>query len=157
MEKKLGFTLIELIIVIVVMVVLSAYAVARWPGNHINLNAQAQQLANQLRYTQSLAFSQNQRYRLNLTSTSYNITTTGSTAVADPVTGSNATNLPSGITMTWSAELPNALVAFDSKGSPYTDSSATTLLANDATIRLTQGSTTRTVLITPQTGRVIVQ
>jgi MSHA pilin protein MshC len=156
MEKKSGFTLIELIIVIVIMIVLSAYAVARWPGNHINLNAQAQQLANQLRYTQSLAFSQSQRYRLNLTSTSYSITTTGGTAVTDPVTGSNSTNLPSGITMTWT-NLPNSLVAFDGKGSPYTNSTATTLLASNATIRFSQGSTTRTVLITPQTGRVIVQ
>lgn len=156
MEKKSGFTLIELIIVIVIMAVVSAYVVARWPGTNINLNAQAQQLASAVRYTQSLALSQGQRYRLNLTSSSYSITTTGGTAVADLVTGSNSTSISSGITVAWT-NLPNALLAFDGNGSPYTDSTATTLLATNATITLTQNSVTRTLTITPQTGRVILQ
>jgi type II secretion system protein H len=155
MDKKAGFTLIELIVVIVIMVALTAYAVTRWPGSNINLNAQAQQLAAMLRYTQSLAQSQGQRYRLNLTSSSYNITTLLGIAVTDPVTGAASTNVSSGITMAWT-NLPNNLVAFDGNGSPYTNSLATTLLTSAATIKLTQGGVTRTVSITPQTGRIIV-
>jgi type II secretion system protein H len=155
MDKKAGFTLIELIVVIVIMVALTAYAVTRWPGSNINLNAQAQQLAAMLRYTQSLAQSQGQRYRLNLTSSSYNITTFLGIAVTDPVTGAASTNVSSGITMAWT-NLPNNLVAFDGNGSPYTNSLATTLLTSAATIKLTQGGVTRTVSITPQTGRIIV-
>jgi len=156
MEIKSGFTVIELIVVMLITAVLSAFAVARWPSYSININAQAQQLASEIRYTQSLAFSQGQRYRLNLTSSSYNITTIGGTSVSDPVTGSSSTNFASGTTVAWS-NLPNNLIAFDGNGTPYTDSSATTLLAANATISLTRSGVTRTVLITPQTGRVIVQ
>jgi hypothetical protein len=52
--------------------------------------------------------------------------------------------------------LTNNYVAFDGKGIPYTDVAASTALAANATITLTSGSNTRTVVISPQTGRVIV-
>jgi MSHA pilin protein MshC len=156
MEKKSGFTLIELIVVIVIMTIISAYAVARWPGVNINLNAQAQQLANQIRYTQSQAFANNIQYRINLTSTSYSITDINGNAVIDPVTGANTTSMSSGITASF-ANLPNNLIAFDANGIPYTNSTATTVLASVAVITLSQGGVSRTVSISPQTGRVIVQ
>lgn len=156
MEKKSGFTLIELTIVIVILAIISTIVIVKWPSSNINLNADAQQLASEIRYTQSLAFSHGVRYRLNLTSTSYSITDISGNAVVDPVTGSNSTSLSSGNTATWT-NLPNDLIAFDSNGNPYTDSGATTLLTSTAVITLTRGSVSRTISISPETGRVIVQ
>lgn len=156
MEKKSGFTFIELIIVIVILTIIATIAIMRWPSSNINLNAQAQQLAGEIRYTQSLAFSHGVRYRLNLTSTSYNITDISGNAVPDPVTGNNSTSLASGMTASWT-NLPNNLVAFDGNGNPYIDSAATSLLGSIAVITLSAGGANRTISISPETGRVIVQ
>jgi MSHA pilin protein MshC len=156
MEKKSGFTFIELVIVIALLAILSTYAVTRWPSANVNLNAEAQQLASEIRYTQSLAFSKGQRYRLNLTSTNYSITDISGNAVSDPNTGNNSTTFSNGISTSLS-NLPNNIIAFDGNGSPYIDSTATTTLTANATITLSKGSVSRIVLITPETGRVILQ
>jgi prepilin-type N-terminal cleavage/methylation domain-containing protein len=155
LKNKSGFTLIELIVVIVLVSIVSKVIITKWP-KAVNLNAQAYQLANEINYTQSLAFSQGKRYRLNLTSTGYSITDINGNAVPDPVTHTNSTSFPSGVTASWS-NLPNALIAFDSNGNPYTNSAATTLLAATAVITLTQGGVGKTISISQQTGRVIVQ
>ena len=154
-QNKSGFTLIELIIVIVIISILSIGTIKYWPGS-VSLNAEAYQLANEINYTQSLAFSKGKRYRLNLTSISYSITDINGNVVPDPVKNTNSTSFSSGITATWS-NLPNALIAFDSNGNPYTNNTATTLLATTAVITLTQNGANKNISISPQTGRVIVQ
>jgi prepilin-type N-terminal cleavage/methylation domain-containing protein len=156
MKRNTAFTLIELIIVIVIASILASIAVTRWPGTVINLNAQTQQLASDIRYTQNLAMSRATEYTLNVTATTYSITTNG-TAVNNPVTGNATVTLGSGITITLSpTNLPNNLITFNSLGTPYTDTTATTALSNAAVITLTSGSNTKTITIQPQTGRVTV-
>ena len=157
MKRNTAFTLIELIVVILIAAILAAIAVARWPGGRINLNATAQQLASDIRYTQTLAMSRAQDYRLNVTASTYSITTGGGTAVNNPITGSANVALPSGTTITISpTNLPNNLIAFDSQGIPYTDSTTAATLGSAAVITLTSNSLTTTVTIQPQTGRVTV-
>ncbi|HEV2614610.1 MAG TPA: GspH/FimT family pseudopilin [Gammaproteobacteria bacterium] len=157
MKRNAAFTLIELIVVIIIAAILAAIAVSRWPGTEINLNAQAQQLASDIRYTQTLAMSRAQDYRLNLTATTYSITTTGGAAINNPVTGNASVALGSGITITLSpTNLPSNLIAFNSLGVPYTNSGATTTLNSAAVITLTSGANTKTITIQPQTGRVTV-
>src|SRR5690242_19243011 len=116
-----AFTLIELIIVILIAAILSYIAVTRWPGTMINLNSQAQQLASDIRYTQTLAMSRATEYTLTVTSTSYSIST-GGTAVNNPVTGSASVTLGTGITITTPpTNLPNSSITFNSLGTPYVD------------------------------------
>jgi len=157
-NQNIGFTLLEMVIVIALMAILAAIAIARWPGVNLNLNAQAQQLANDIRYTQSLAMTRGQRYRLNLlTATTYSITDLSGNAVGNNVTGNNTVTYGTGITKGTTSNLPNNLIAFDGQGIPYIDATAATALTATASISLTAGSVTRTLQISPETGRVIVQ
>lgn len=156
-QNNTGFTIIELVIVIVLITILATIAVARWPGTRINLNAVAQQLADDIRYTQTLAMSRAGEYRLNLFSSSYSITTGGGAAVNNPVTGAASVTISSGITITLPpTNLPNSLITFNSLGTPYTDTSGTTALSSAAVITLSSGGNSTTVTIQPQTGRVTV-
>lgn len=151
-----GFTLIELIVVMVALALLAAVASMRMPGGGINVSAQAEQLASDIRYTQSLAMSRGQRFRINFTAGSYQITDNAGTPQQHPSTG-----LIAAILLTTPAVLsgynpPYALnyLAFDSLGVPYT-APATAQVAL-ATLTLTSGGEAITVRIAPQTGRVQV-
>src|SRR2546428_11221447 len=154
-----GFTLRELLIVMVIVGIISAIALTRTGNDPLMLSTQVDQLAGDIRYVQALAMTQGQRYRINLTATGYTLTlaNAGGTLVPHPLTGSTAqTNWNSGVTGTLPpTNLPNSLVAFDGRGIPYIDNVATNVLvAGTATITLSKGGANQTVSITPQTGRV---
>ena len=148
-----GFSLLELVIVLILTGILSVYAINRWPGSSINLSAQADQLVADIRYTQSLAMSRGQRYRINLNAASYSITNAaGTVAVPHPVNNSAVALFDTGITLTTT----NSFLVFDSNGIPYTTTTSPgTPLAGDAVITLTSSGLSRTVRISPQTGRVL--
>jgi len=153
-----GFTLVELIVILLVIAVIAAIAAPRMSTDPALVSAQAEQLAGDIRYVQSLAMTQAQRYRINLNATGYTFTLgdAGGTPVTHPLTGSTAQiNWNSGIAITLPPTgLPNNLVAFDGRGVPYTDNLAATALAATATIVLTRGSANQQITITPQTGKV---
>jgi prepilin-type N-terminal cleavage/methylation domain-containing protein len=153
-----GFTLLELVIVILVMSILARVIFIKWPGTTINLGAQTEQLANDIRYTQALAMTHGQRYYLSKASnTTYQIKNNAGTAILFPQ-GNTTTTLNSSITFGTLTNLPNNLIAFDGKGIPYTDSASPgTALAVSATIPLTAGGQTTTIVISPETGRILIQ
>jgi len=155
-----GFTLQEIIMVLVIVGIISAIALARMGNDPVMLSTQVDQLAGDIRYVQALAMTQGQRYRINLTATGYTLTlaNAGGTLVPHPVTGSTAqTNWNSGVTISLPpTNLPSNLVAFDGLGIPYTDATATAAgaLGAVATITLSRGGTSQSITSTPQTGRV---
>lgn len=151
-----GFTLVEMVLVLILTAILATTLISRFPGKIINVGAAADQVAGDIRYVQSLSMTQGRRYRINLTSTSYTMvdTSTG-LPVPHPGTGTTAITLPSGITMSWT-NLPNSYVAFDGRGIPYTSSTAS--LAANADISLTSDTNeTRTVRVHPETGLARLQ
>jgi MSHA pilin protein MshC len=156
-----GFTLIELIVVMLVLGILTAVFVPRSNNPAIILSTQAEQLAADIRYVQSLAMTQGQRYRINFfpatSPPSYKFTDlSGSVAVAHPSGTSGSVFLAGSIAMSL-ANLPNSYVAFDGLGTPYTDAATPgSRLASDATISLASGGTTRVVWIYRDTGSVRV-
>jgi type II secretory pathway pseudopilin PulG len=152
-----GFTFVELVLVMVLVAILAVSMLTRLPQETLDLGAQADQLVGDIRYVQSLAMTQGQRYCINLTLTSYRMTNTNcATTIVHPVRQTAAPiTLGTGITMAWT-NLPNNYAAFDGRGQPYTDVVASTLLATPSVITLSKDARTITVSITPETGRVTV-
>lgn len=153
-----GFTLFEVVMVVLIMSVLAVVTFVRWPGYSLNVGAQAQQLASDIRYTQALSMSTGQRYYLQITTGSrlYQIKNEAGTAITLP-NGANSVTLGTGISFGTLTNLPSSLIAFDGVGTPYvTTGSPGTALSATATIPLVSSSLTQTVSISAGTGRVIV-
>lgn len=151
--KTLGFTLMEMVIVILIIGILAVVVVPSSNPSDSTLEYQARQVLNDIRYTQALSMATGQRYRWVRTSSStYQILDSSGTAIALPNGGTTLT-LTSGITFGSLSNLPSNLVVFDSFGVPYTDTSTPgTALASTASIPLSNGTLTRSVTITANTG-----
>ena len=142
-QKSSGFTVLELVLVIVILSIVAFAVFVKTPGISVNLDAQAARLANDIRYTQNLAMARNQRYRIVFD------TETSSYTIQDGAGNTDySVTLGSGTTLT----TPLAMVIFNNKGTPYSDD--TTPLSSTVTISLTSGEATSFVVITPDTGRV---
>jgi len=155
-----GFTLIELTVVITILSIITLAFMISFSKTVINLNAQAELLASDIRYTQNLAITHGQRYRFVLNSpsaNSYRILNENGT-VENLAYGASSASLGSGISFGAITNLPNSLINFDTLGIPYTDTASPgNKLNTTATISITSGGTTKILSITPQTGRVIIQ
>ncbi len=154
-----GFTLVEIVVAILLIGLLAYSVIPRYQNRSVfDVNAQAQQLASDIRYTQSLAMTSGQRNRINLAAASYQITTSAGAPVVHPATGSTAAVSLINVSLSgYNPPLTNNYIAFDGKGVPYTDVVAGTLLGANATITLSSGGNTRQIVVSPQTGRVLVQ
>lgn len=149
-----GFSLLELVIALVLVGVLAVFAAPNlFTVQSITLPAVAAQVVSNIRYAQSLAMSQGQRYRINFTATTYQITDMSGVPIVQPVTASTAAISVSPATLSgFNPPLTNNYVAFDTKGAPYI--SATAALAAAATLTLTSGADTSSITVIPETGRV---
>lgn len=158
-KSHFGFTMLELIIVMIVIAIISVIALPTLNISTINAEGQADQLVSDLMYTRVLAQTTGKRYYLiKLSSNTYQIRDSSGTAILYPGTGSQTITLKSGITFSSVTNLPNNLVAFDSKGTPYTDTNSPgTLLAATASFVLTDSGATNSVFITPTTGWIYQQ
>lgn len=154
-----GFTLVELAVILVLAAILAFVAVPRYlDRGAISVSAVAEQVASDIRYTQSLAMTSGQRNRINLAAASYQITSSAGVPLVHPATGSSAAISLNNVSLSgYNPPLTNNYLAFDGKGIPYTDVVAGTPLGANATITLTSSGSTRQVVVSPQTGRVVVQ
>jgi MSHA pilin protein MshC len=111
-----GFTLIEIITVLLVISIVSAVIVNRLMDTSVELIAQTDVIKTHLRYAQSRAMSSNVKWGIVFQGSTYSLfknENTGDTVFL-PGENSKTLNLPSGINFT-------SIVAFDSWGKPYND------------------------------------
>ena len=157
-NRQKGFTIIELVIVIMIVGILSVSLVFNNSQKALKTASQSEILASNVRYAQTLSMTKGSRYYLEKTSaTSYQVKSAAGTPVTLPA-GGTTTTLSGGSTFSAFSNFPNNLVAFDGKGTPYTDTgSPGTPLSTTASISITDGSSTSTVYISPQTGWVSQQ
>jgi type II secretory pathway pseudopilin PulG len=150
---------VELVAIILLVGILAFVAIPRFSGPSLRVDAQAEQLASDIRYTQTLAMTQGDRFRINLTAAGYQITSsTGAATVIHPGTGSTNAVALNGVTLSgWSPPLTNNYVAFDGRGIPYSLVTSSTGLVAAATITLTGGGYARNLVVSPETGRVVLQ
>lgn len=149
-----GFTVLELVLVMLVVGVLAVFAIPRvFTTESLTLPGTTARLAASIRYTQSLAMSRGQRYRINFAAGSYQITDMGGAPIVQPLTASTAAVSLAPATLSgFNPPLTGGYVAFDGKGTPYVD--AATQLAGTATLVLTAGGEVGSVAIAPETGHV---
>jgi prepilin-type N-terminal cleavage/methylation domain-containing protein len=149
-----GFTLLELVAVLLVVAILAVVAVPLLTGTQsITLPAVKAQVVSAIRYTQSLAMTRGQRYRINFTASTYQITDMGGAPIVQPSTASTAPVSVSPAALGgYDPPLTGAYVAFDSKGVPYVGAAAA--LGATATIVITSGGDSATITISPETGSV---
>lgn len=171
-RKMQGFTLVELIIVVLVVAVLGAMGVARYyQPTQITVGFEADHLARDIRHMQMLAITWgqtlrfsilagNNRYRVTCASGSAVAPCTGALAVVDPATGAPfetpATGLQSSVTVAGASFDFDALgrPGTWTAGAPPTFTLATAVPA--ANFTLTGGSETSTVSVARLTGFVTV-
>jgi len=152
-----AFTLVELVVVLIIAGIIAAFVFPRSVNDTLVLAAQAGQVAGDIRYAQSLAMTQGQRFRINFTPSVspvvYQLGFANGVVATHPVVGAMSVSLNPLVTMT-TINLTSNLVGFDGEGTPYSDPGVTTPLSVVAILRLSLNGHSKDVTIQPQTGRV---
>jgi len=150
LKKNHGFTIVEVIVVLLVIGILTAVAVAKvFSTDPYTLKSQTEVIKTHLRYAQARAMNTNRVWGIDFpSSTTYSLFRNGDTndTVALPGADSNPATLPSGVTVS------TGTVSFDNWGSPYANATATPP-STDITITVTCNGT-ESILITKNTGYI---
>jgi MSHA pilin protein MshC len=149
-----GFTILEIVAVLLVLSVVSAVVVSRQRLPSLHVNTWADRVRCQLRYAQTRAMTSDSVWGLTFNGNSYALFRNGNAADLVQLPGEPAAlvTLPVGLTV------PLAVVAFDTWGAPYLDAAATTVQppgpprAIVLSSSLSAPSETQSITITPGTG-----
>jgi|SaaInlStandDraft_6_1057023.scaffolds.fasta_scaffold71051_1 MSHA pilin protein MshC len=146
LKNNKGFTLIEMISVILVLGIISAVAVPMFDRSTIDLSMTANTIQTDIQYAQELAMTRGQQTSGNEIGILFSNNTASYTLPTDPsgVWPAEIRTLPQGVTITSTT----ADVRFNQHGE--------TLTATTWTITITAGGTSRTVTVDAYTGRATV-
>ena len=145
----------ELIVVIVVLAIIAVVVTPKTPTKEpYQVDGFAKVFIQDLRFTQVLAMSQNQKYRIEVGTGSLQIKNAAGIAINNPETGSATFSYPAGVTIAMIANptvLTPTVVYFNSLGKPY-QSNGTTATSGDLIFTITAGTSTKTVTVTQRAG-----
>ena len=156
--RQAGFTFLEMLVLMVLMSILGAYAIMRMQSAGENtVWYQAHHLARDIRHMQVLTTTWGRPLQITATSTGYSVScvTAGTTPcdvspILDPVTGAPfSVSFSHGVTLTASGTNP---VGFDLHGRSINSSG--TLQTGTTTYTLNASGTTAAVAVSPVTGFV---
>ena len=147
LKNRNGFTLIELVIVIILLGIIAAVAIPKINTDAGQVPPAADIVASDIQYTQMYAMTNNTSSCITLATNTATYNYAG-TYAAGACTGGATRNLASvGANVTISA---GQTIAFNSLGEPYG-------LAAAATITVASGGNTKNITVSPYTGKVTVQ
>jgi len=138
MNNDHGFTLIELIMVIVIIGILAFVAIQKYPTTGISLETAADMIKSDIRSVQALAMAQHTAKILTFASTIYTF---------DDLSGTKTRNLQNIFDGQLTISAP-ATIEFNSLGEP------TSTTDPGDSISMTNGSSTKTLTVLRYTGRV---
>ncbi|MBN3032903.1 MAG: prepilin-type N-terminal cleavage/methylation domain-containing protein [Candidatus Saganbacteria bacterium] len=168
MRNSRGFTFIELVLVLVVVMILSRSVISaiRSAIDRIRLESAADKLTSDARYAQYMATGTDVWYGISFEAaaeryTVYTTTGTADTAVKDPADQRsnfivNLSSLYGTNIATVTVEGGAPKIEFKPDGSPWRDRTSAALTA-ESVITLSNGAGARTVRVTPRTGRIYSQ
>lgn len=144
--KMRGFSFLELALIILVMSIMGLVVVVKMPPMAFyKTSSFAGVFLNDLNLTKSLSMSQNQKYRIVIGTSSYQIQDQNGVAITHPETQAAAIVYAKGVTIT-----PSMTLIFDSLGQPYNGSGVALTTTQNFTV--SSEGVTYTVSVTPQTG-----
>ena len=150
-KNNQGFTLIEVVAVLLLIGILSAVAIPRMSETGYEVVVQRDVIMNHLRYTQIKAMSTNTPWYITFTGNSYQLyegDAGGPTLKLLPGEENTTATLLAGV----SCSPAGSIISYDEWGKPATDTVASVLLSGDRTLTLTKGSNSSTITIVNDTG-----
>ncbi len=141
--RSSGFSFLELMLVVVLIGILAAYAAPHWNPAESTVVVQADRMMRDIRHLQMLNITQGRVLTLDIEPTGYSVREAGS-VITDPATGE-----PFSITLENGVALSGADTDFDKLGRPANGGA---LLAAPRAFTLTGGTRTVAVTLQPVTG-----
>ncbi len=155
MHTQAGFTLIELVMVMVIIGVLAAMAAPRLQIADSSVHAQAAQVARDIRHVQMLTMTQGRSLTFESLGTSYRCLDrliSSTVPITDP-----STQQPFAFTLSNGVALSLGSISFDSLGRPVsTGTPPSTLLDTAVDFTASGGAQSAVLSVTPVTGFVSV-
>ena len=149
-----GFTLLELILVIMLIGILAVTATSTFDAEGYDLYAARQELVDALRYAQEKSLANTstdntQYYRVTLAAAGYTVELNDGTNVRDPFTGAPSFTQSWGPGTTVTAPAAGSFVSFNGRGEPVCNPDCT---GANFTVTLTNNGVNETVTVERLTG-----
>lgn len=154
MKKSRGYSIVELLIILIVISILVVFSL-RYIGNKPVVQAQSKELAAAIRYVQHRAISNSTAYYISINPNGYAAyDSMGNPLVLPSAHGSNVVTLPLDMSLSYDAGVvSNGYILFNRDGKPFV-STALDELQEVASIGLSVGNLVNTIAVEPETGVV---